>query len=409
MRLLHFTCDGVLSPVLDSQVLTPLRLLGDLCPEMKRGLLVLTSIRHKGKPQTVERESRIRSAVPGAAIHLRFRPPLAVPLERRIWVSRLRDVVAEFDEGTDEPILVHCRGEATAAAAAHLKRHDPRLRVVLDLRGAQADEVAFRGPLGWWMRRWGRRNRRAAFAGADAVNAVSSRLLDLFRDQGLLRSDLPTTLVGCCVDTKRFLYDPAVRVARRKELGFDGKFVVCYCGAMSHWQRPDALAGAFAAIRADMPDAHFFALTREPDPIRVELARVGVAEGDVTVRSAPHAEVASYLMAADVALLLRDDTLTNRVAAPVKYAEYLCSGLPVILTPYIGDYGEFTRRQDVGRLVEMPLEPQAVLAAARDLRERAEREGDAFRRRCSDLAAGHLSWGGQIGYILRLYETLVQT
>ena len=39
-------------------------------------------------------------------------------------------------------------------------------------------------------------------------------------------------------------------------MGLDGKFVVTYCGSMAHWQRPDAVAAAFAAIQASMPDAH---------------------------------------------------------------------------------------------------------------------------------------------------------
>jgi len=406
MRLLHFTCDGIFSPVLDSQVLTPLRLLGDRCPEMKRGLLVLTSVRHKGKPQTAEREAYVRSAVPGADIHLRYRPPLAVPMERRIWSGRLREVVAEFGEGSDEPIIVHCRGEGTAAAAAHLKRRDTQLRVVLDLRGASSDEIALRWPLGWWFRRQYAAGSGKAFAGADGINAVSRALLEHYRRQGLLRPDVPTTVVGCCVDTKRFSYDPEVRSARRAELGLEGKFVVCYCGAVSHWQRPDALAAAFAAVRAGMPDARFLVITREPDAFRPHLARAGVDPADVLFRAAAHHEVSGYLNAADVALLLRDDTVTNRVAAPVKFAEYLRAGLPVILTPYIGDYGDFTRTHDVGRLVEMPLEPQRVVAVARDLRGRLEREGDAFRRRCSDAAAEHLSWEGQIGRLLSMYESV---
>ena len=43
-------------------------------------------------------------------------------------------------------------------------------------------------------------------------------------------------------------------------------------------------------------------------------------------------EVYKYLNAADVAFLLRDDVVLNRVASPTKLAEYMFCGLPIIST-----------------------------------------------------------------------------
>jgi glycosyltransferase involved in cell wall biosynthesis len=49
---------------------------------------------------------------------------------------------------------------------------------------------------------------------------------------------------------------------------------------------------------------------------------------------------------------MRHDTTVNNVASPVKVAEYLACGLPVILTRGIGDYSDMLPDAGVGVLVD---------------------------------------------------------
>lgn len=50
----------------------------------------------------------------------------------------------------------------------------------------------------------------------------------------------------------------------------------------------------------------------------------------------------------DYGLLLRQNSVTNKVASPVKVAEYLQAGLKVIISPEIGDYSELIEQLNVG-------------------------------------------------------------
>ncbi|MBN1514514.1 MAG: glycosyltransferase [Phycisphaerae bacterium] len=406
IRMIYFAAEGVFSPVLDSQVIVPLKRMGHHAPEITRALLILTSVRHARNAETARRLAAVCEALPGVNVIHRFRLPKNLPLEASIWSVQLRQAIRACGYAGDAPIIVHCRGQFAGAAAARLKRRDSRLRILLDVRGALEDEVQFAGILGRYLRYQGAASLAEALAGADGLNTVTQRLADHVRMNRHLTRHLPSAVVGCCVDTKRFRFDPAVRTARRKELGLEKEFVVCYCGAMSHWQRPDALADAFAAIRAEMPDARFLVLTREAKPLRAELARAGVRDGDVTICSAPHRKVASFMMAGEVGLLLREDILSNHVASPVKFAEYLRCGLPVILTPYIGDFGAFVTAHGVGQTVGFPIRAHEVAAAARALRTRLEIEGETFRRRCSQVAGEYLSWDAQGGKLIALYRGL---
>jgi len=408
-RMISVAVDGLFSPVLDSQVVVPLAVLGRVAPHIRRALLVLTSQRHNRHPKLAERKAQVEQAVAGAQVFLWDRWPIGTPFEARQWARRLQAALHAAGYTGPQPIIVHCRGRGPAYAAALLRLHDPRLRILLDARGAAVDEVAAPGLLGWWQRRVASRGLQVAIGAADALNTVSTVLAAHLEETGRFRPGIPRTVVGCCADTQRFYFDPAIREQRRVELGFDARFVVCYCGAMSHWQRPDALAAAFAAIAADMPDAHLLIVSREAEPLLEQLRSAGVSPERWTVRSARHEEVASYLMAADVGLLLRENTLTNRVASPVKFTEYLRCGLPVILTPYIGDFSGFAGRHGVGVAIEFPVRPAEAVAAARQVRERLAAEGDAYRARCSAVAGEHFSWDAQIRQLVDVYERLAAT
>jgi len=54
----------------------------------------------------------------------------------------------------------------------------------------------------------------------------------------------------------------------------------------------------------------------------------------------PPSSVHSALLQCDYGIILRENNITNRVASPIKIAEYLHAGLKVILSPNIGDYSE---------------------------------------------------------------------
>jgi len=59
-------------------------------------------------------------------------------------------------------------------------------------------------------------------------------------------------------------------------------------------------------------------------------------------------EVPSYLAAADYGLLIREKSVTNKVASPVKFAEYLACGLKVIISDELGDYTDFVIKNNCG-------------------------------------------------------------
>lgn len=61
-----------------------------------------------------------------------------------------------------------------------------------------------------------------------------------------------------------------------------------------------------------------------------------------------HDAVAEVLAACDYGILVREQTVTNQVASPTKFAEYLSRGLRVLISPNLGDYSAWVEEQQCG-------------------------------------------------------------
>lgn len=62
-------------------------------------------------------------------------------------------------------------------------------------------------------------------------------------------------------------------------------------------------------------------------------------------------EVHNLLATCDYGWIVRETTTTNRVASPVKFAEYLAAGLHVLISPHLGDFSEFVLEHKCGEVI----------------------------------------------------------
>jgi glycosyltransferase involved in cell wall biosynthesis len=199
------------------------------------------------------------------------------------------------------------------------------------------------------------------------------------------------SVIPCCTDVAAGERALAGRDAARARLGLAGRFVVAYCGSLEAWQMPEASLAAFGTISALRDDAHFLAITTHPERMKVLVEAAGVSADRRTILSVPHTEVASHLACADVGLLIREDSPVNRVASPVKFAEYLSCGVPVVLSQGIGDYSTLVDREAVGCVLPFPGRGDPRPALAQFL-ERQSRDPEGIRRACVSVAREHFDW-----------------
>jgi uncharacterized SAM-binding protein YcdF (DUF218 family) len=165
-----------------------------------------------------------------------------------------------------------------------------------------------------------------------------------------------------------------------------------YVGGLHQWVDQELIEGAAAR----MPDASFVLI----GPEQVDVGGLRRRPNIHLLGQRPHAELASYIAAFDVALVpYRIAEYTENVY-PAKMNEYLAMGKPVIATD-LAEVRRFNREH--GELVRIAGDADALVAAVRDLAPAAAAETVEQRL----AVARSNSWHRRIADMLTLVEAAV--
>jgi hypothetical protein len=133
---------------------------------------------------------------------------------------------------------------------------------------------------------------------------------------------------------------------KRRELSLlEGDTVYVYSGSVAGWQSFEILFSFIEPIlkKSSNNKIVFFS------PQNSNLEKLQNLFPDQVVRKHLSSDkVSDYLIVGDYGLLIRENSLTNQVASPVKYAEYLACGLKVIISENLGDYTKLSAQKNWG-------------------------------------------------------------
>ena len=110
--------------------------------------------------------------------------------------------------------------------------------------------------------------------------------------------------------------------------------------------------------------------------------------------------MSEFLNASDIGIILRENNLVNNVSSPMKIGEYLCCGLPLILTSGIGDSEGIVKESDCGyfiNLESMHIE-NSILEALVKL----------DRKKISEIGKKHFSIDSYKERIISYFKTLTK-
>ncbi len=125
--------------------------------------------------------------------------------------------------------------------------------------------------------------------------------------------------------------------------------IICvYSGSAAPWQKTDKVFEMFLAAKEESSKIKFKIITYETKLFKELAEEYSSIVEDVEIVSVPSEKVSNELSKCDFGLLIRDDNLVNNVASPLKFAEYLAAGLPVIVSENVGDTGEIISNYKVG-------------------------------------------------------------
>jgi glycosyltransferase involved in cell wall biosynthesis len=224
---------------------------------------------------------------------------------------------------------------------------------------------------------------RWAVTKADHVVVVSEQLKEYLSDRYRISSPR-ISIIPCCADASMFKWDIERRQAQRHALELADRFICTHLGSFFEWYEPELLLTLFAQIRTHVPNAHLLVVTGATERAREYIAQ-HLPAGSFTVMSAKHDEVAPLLNASDLGFLLLRSSPNIKTSSPAKFSEYLNCGLPVLITPDVGDFSDLIRRTGTGLVVTC----ETVIDAGFLSNVQSSRNDLALR--CVE-AGRHLTW-----------------
>lgn len=301
---------------------------------------------------------------------------------------------------------------ARRGAVLHARSHLPaamalpgtwlgRARLVFDIDGALPDEYVDAG-------RW--RRDDFMYRGVKLLERLLLHSADVTvthtrpQAERLAGSARRVLLVRHGIDLKRFAVDRAQGERHLARLGLGGRIVFAYVGSADArvYRLADMARFVTAAARAE-PRAHLLfvasAGSREEE-IRRALRAGDLEDERVTVIvGLPPADVPPVLAAAHAGLAFRDVPTGGYAISPVKVAEYLASGIPVVSHEGIGDLAEILRTTRTGVVLD-----ERLVDLARGVEELITlREDPRLPERCRVAAASYFSLEQTVRGLLDAY------
>lgn len=274
------------------------------------------------------------------------------------------------------PDIVHVRSYVPALMALWARRWTGG-KLLFDMRGFWVDERVEGGV--WRADRFPYRVlfriakwcERRFFQQADAVvtltRASVPRVRSLMSD-----STREVVVIPTCVDLDSF------SLSEPRE---DGPHII-WCGSVGTWYRFELVPALARALSLPL-----HVITRQ-----VKLATAVLDGVPATVEAMPPQQVPTALRSGDVGVSLCVGSASKIASAPTRLAEYLASGMPVIVNPGVGDVVELVEHHRVG--VVLRGDDAAAIADAADQVRALMTEGDlasrcrAVARRFFDVSVG---------------------
>jgi glycosyltransferase involved in cell wall biosynthesis len=244
---------------------------------------------------------------------------------------------------------------------------------------------------GWgdWLERVG---EEPALRRADLVACGSEMVAGWVRRLGVPDKRIVITPTGVDLDLFTERPDPG---PIRRQLGLEGRFVIGWVGSFRRFHALEQAVDAAAQIK----DAALLMVGDGPERHEVERLAGSLGVAAVFTGTVPFAELHEYRAAMDVALVLaeRNDAFHY---SPLKLAEYLAAGLPVV-APRVAQCTE--RLHDgVDALLVPPGDAHALGEALRYLHDDPTARA-ALGVRARAAAEERWSWDDQVRRILAAF------
>jgi len=236
--------------------------------------------------------------------------------------------------------IVICRGIFAANIAMLIK--NSHHKIIYDGRGAvNAEQVEYGVYNNTGLENEIFNIEKKAVLNSDLRIAVSNKLIKYWKQEFNYNSQnhvvIPSSSNNNIVDINKI---------KRNELNIsENTILIVFSGSFSKWHSFPKMIVDFKMFLNNDSNIKILFLSK-PNPYINEIKNMFSKR--VLVRWVKFEEVIDYLRIADYGYVVRENTVTNQVASPVKVAEYLSCGLKILISNDLGDYTEIVEQNNLG-------------------------------------------------------------
>ena len=236
----------------------------------------------------------------------------------------------------DKTLLIICRGELATYIANKAFSEYKNKNIFFDNRGLPIEELEMRNESSYIFKKNKEVKLKAtlyAKDNSDIYSFVTNNLREYLLEKYNYSKDKPFFIMPTLSLNEEI--DEEELEGIKKEINYEEEnFYVTYIGSIAAWQNVDQIFDLFKRIKKEIPNAILIFLTN--GEIKLPQSLSTSLKKSIIIKSASHKQVKNYLQLSSVGLVLRNDDIVNKVAAPTKIAEYLTSNTPIIYDGEIG-------------------------------------------------------------------------
>jgi hypothetical protein len=332
-KLIYLTYAEEYSGVYQSQVIDVVNFLAD--KGMNIRLVALISIRNLFKIRLI-----IKRNSPNAIVLPMF--PKLQNIEKNRLILTLVNLFVKIDK-------VVARGPL----ATHLaqKTFNKNVSIIYDGRGANKEEEReYNISAGALTYEQVAEYEKNAILKSEFRIAVSEKLVEYWREEFGYKQYKHTVIpcmLGSNFEKKTINTETITKI--RAELGFSEEdIVLVYSGSIAGWQSFEFLQDF---LTSQIETNRLIKILFLSKPHKVIETLSAKFPDRIKQKWLSENQVYDYLTAGDYGILFRENTVTNKVASPVKFAEYLSAGLSILISENLGDFSEFVEKHRCGYII----------------------------------------------------------
>lgn len=239
--------------------------------------------------------------------------------------------------------IIHARSLFPAILGLFAKtRSTNKTHLIYDNRGLYIDESIYIG-------RWKKNSlkvfflyffERVVFKKSEAVILVSSKF-----KQFIIKKYSQN------ISKKLHVINNKTKISSIVEQPND-KNVFVYVGSAAKWYCVENMFNLFVEVKKQIFNSKFIIITYESENFSNVTKKYQCISNDIKFLNIFSDEVNSYLVKCNVGVMLREQSIFTEVSAPLKFAEYLNAGLPVLINEGVGDTERIINKYNVGVIIK---------------------------------------------------------